>query len=151
MTTPVQHLASRVAGVFLVVGVLGCLPGVTVHLDDAPFTGPGAAALLGLLPVTLAGNLLHLSAAATGVVAASTPRSARGYLLWLGAVYSVLCLRSIAVGTAASNANVDGDTGLWCAFAWGLLVLVLGLVVTRTGELRAWRAPLGVRPGDGRV
>jgi hypothetical protein len=147
MRAPVQQLASRVAAVFLVVGALGCVPGVTTHLDDVPLTGPGGAALFGLFPVTVAGNLVHLAAAAAGAVAASRPTWARRYVGWVGAVYSVLCLRSIAVGTAASNPHVDGDAGLWLAFSWGLLVLLLGLVATSAGGLRAWRGRPSARPG----
>lgn len=147
MRTPVQQLASRVAGVFLVLGVLGCVPGVTTHLDDVPLIGPGGAAMLGLLPVTLAGDVAHLAAATAGALAASRPSWARDYVRWVGAVYSLLCLRSIAVGTAVSNPYVGGDAGLWAAVAGGVLVLVRGVVATSPGGLRHGCSPVANGPG----
>jgi hypothetical protein len=147
MRTPVQQLTSRVAWVFLVLGALGCLPGVTTHLDDVPLTGPGGAALFGLLPVTVAGNVVHFAAAAAGALAAARASWARDYLRWAGAVYSLLCLRSIAVGTAASNPHVAGDAGLWTAFSWGVLVLVLGVLATIAGGLRDGGGPVAAGPG----
>lgn len=64
MTTPKTRLqtADQAAGaVFLLVGVLGFIPGITSNYDTLRFAGHGSAALLlGIFQVSVLHNIVHL-------------------------------------------------------------------------------------------
>jgi hypothetical protein len=59
-----QLAAVAVSVTFLLVGALGCVPGITTSYDDLSFAGPDSAAqLVGLfqvVPVDVADNVLHV-------------------------------------------------------------------------------------------
>ena len=59
--TPVQKAALAVGAVFLVVGLLGFVPGITTHYEQLTFAGHHSdAALLGIFNVSVLHNLVHL-------------------------------------------------------------------------------------------
>ena len=59
--TPVQTAALAVGAVFLVVGVLGPVPGITTNYDQLTFAGHHSnAGLLGIFNVSVLHNLVHL-------------------------------------------------------------------------------------------
>ena len=110
-----REVASTVGSLFLVVGCLGFVPGVTTNLEGLRLTGPGSStALLGLVPVTAAGNVVHLSLALVAKSWARTEGRARAFLVLGGALYAGLCARSIVIGTGSPS---DGSVrpGLWAA------------------------------------
>ncbi len=126
-----QRAARAVGGTFLAVGVLGFLPGATSHLGGIAAVGPGSRALLlGLLPVTVAGNAVHLVLGVVGLLSTRTPERARRYLVWGGGVYALLCLRSIVVDSTASAAAAgpppESLVPLWLATAAGVALLAGG-------------------------
>ena len=89
--TPVQKAALAVGAVFLVVGLLGFVPGITTHYDQLTFAGHHSdAALLGIFNVSVLHNLVHLLFGVAGIVLARTFTSARSYLIGGGVVYLVL-------------------------------------------------------------
>ena len=54
--TPVQKAALAVGAVFLAVGLLGFVPGITTHYDQLTFAGHHSdAALLGIFNVAVTG------------------------------------------------------------------------------------------------
>src|SRR3954469_24762979 len=89
--TPVQSLAALVAAVFLAVGVLGFIPGITTHYGDLGFAGDGSSAkLLGVFQVSVLHNIVHVLYGLAGFALARTWEGARTFLIGGGAVYLLL-------------------------------------------------------------
>lgn len=101
--TPIQKAAAAVGVVFLLVGVLGFVPGITTDYDQLGFAGPESMAmLLGIFMVSILHNVVHLLFGVAGLLLARTWAGARTYFLAGGAIYLVLWVygRS-STGTAA--------------------------------------------------
>ncbi|QQQ80774.1 DUF4383 domain-containing protein [Saccharothrix sp. 6-C] len=128
-----------VAVVFLVVGVLGFVPGITTHLDRITFAGPGSGAhLFGVFHVSVLHNLVHLLFGVAGLAMARTASAARAYLIGGGAVYLVLWLYGLVVDKA-STANfvpVD-DADDWLHFGLGLGMVALGAALKGNPHARS--------------
>src|ERR1700712_3970086 len=108
-TSPTRSLAQRfalvVGGMFLLVGVLGFIPGVTTHYSDMTFAGHDSMAkLLGVFMVSVLHNIVHLLFGIAGIALARTAVAARGYLLGGGVVYLVLWIYGLVIDKG-SNAN----------------------------------------------
>src|SRR3990170_2587266 len=89
--TPVQMAALVFGVVFLLVGVLGFIPGITQGVDGLSFAGPGSMAmLLGIFHVSVLHNIVHLLFGVAGIAMARTPGNARNYLIGSGVIYAVL-------------------------------------------------------------
>jgi Domain of unknown function (DUF4383) len=74
----VQKAAAIVGVVFLLVGVLGFIPGITTNFGDLSFAGHNSAArLLGLFQVSILHNIVHLLFGIAGLVMARTAAQAR--------------------------------------------------------------------------
>jgi len=103
--TPVQSVAMLVGIVFLLVGILGFIPGITTNFDDITFAGnESGAELLGIFQVSILHNIVHGLFGIVGLFLARTMDGARTYLVGGGAIYLVLALYGIIVGTD-SGAN----------------------------------------------
>jgi len=135
--SPAQTIATVVALGFLLVGVLGFIPGITTHYDDMTFAGNGSdAQLLGIFEVSVLHNIVHLLFGVAGLALARTPSGALSYLIGGGAVYLVLWIYGLLVDDR-SNANfVPLDSADdWLHFALGVLMLGAGLALrTRTSH-----------------
>ena len=84
----VQGAAIIVAAAFLIVGVLGFLPGVTTDHDLLQFAGHHSGAkLFGVFTVSVLHNLLHMAFGVVGMVMARTYALARAYFLLGGLAY----------------------------------------------------------------
>ncbi|MFF5218494.1 DUF4383 domain-containing protein [Micromonospora sp. NPDC000442] len=130
--TPVQLAALVVAGVFLLLGVLGFVPGITTGYGDMTFAGHHSGArLLGLFQVSVLHNLLHLGFAVAGLVLARSVAGARLYLVAGGVLYLGLWIYGLAVGEE-SGANFIPLNGAdnWLHLALGLGMLLLGLLLS---------------------
>lgn len=127
--TPVQMLALLVGVVFLAVGVLGFVPGITTHYSDLGFAGHGGdAQLLGLFSVSVLHNLVHLAFGVAGLALARTPESARTYLVGGGAVYLVVWL----IGVIGIGGWIPVNTAdNWLHLVLGLAMIALGSVTGR--------------------
>ncbi|GAA3091520.1 MULTISPECIES: DUF4383 domain-containing protein [Nonomuraea] len=132
--TPLQ-LAALVTGVvFLLVGVLGFVPGVTTNYDDLQFAGHHSdAMLLGVFQVSILHNIVHLLFGIAGVLMARTWSGARAFLIGGGVIYLVLWLYGLLI-THDSPANF---VPLNTADNW--LHLILGLGMTGLGVLLSRR------------
>ena len=121
-TTTVQKAARLVGIVFLLVGILGFIPGITTHYGSMSFMSHHSAAkLLGLFQVSILHNLVHLLFGVVGLLAARTASGARKYLVVGGVIYLVLFLYGLVVGQNSSANFVPLNT------ADDILHLVLGL------------------------
>ncbi|MET4637420.1 DUF4383 domain-containing protein [Mycetocola sp. 2940] len=124
--TPVQ-LTSLVFGiVFIVVGILGFIPGITSNYDALLFAGSDSGALLiGLFQVSILHNIVHLLIGIAGVALARTVPGARNFLIWGGAAYFVLWIYGLFVAGMDSPANF---VPLNTADNWLHLVLAIAMV-----------------------
>jgi hypothetical protein len=88
---------ARIYGIiFLLVGVAGFVPGLTVphsHPDVTLTTGLGLE--LGLFPVNVLHNLAHLAFGAWGLLAARSLGGAKGYFKAVAVVYALLAVMGL--------------------------------------------------------
>ena len=127
--TPVQSLAALVGVVFLLVGVLGFVPGITTHYGDLSFAGHGSGAkLLGIFQVSILHNIVHLLFGVIGLVLAKTADGARTFLLGGGVVYLVLWIIGLVGAADWIPANTADN---WLHFVLGVGMIGLGLVASR--------------------
>ncbi len=76
--TNVQKAAAIVGVVFLLVGVLGFIPGITTNFGDLSFAGHQSdARLLGLFQVSILHNIVHLLFGIAGLTMARTAARAQ--------------------------------------------------------------------------
>jgi hypothetical protein len=127
--TSVQSLAALVGVVFLLVGILGFVPGITTHYGDLSFAGHGSGAkLLGIFQVSILHNIVHLLFGVVGLVLAKTVDGARTYFLGGGAVYLLLWVVGLAGAADWIPANTADN---WLHFGLGVGMILLGLVAGR--------------------
>ena len=128
--TLVQTAALAVAAVFVLVGILGFIPGITTDYDTMEFAGhESEAKLLGIFQVSILHNIVHLLFGVAGFALARTVSGARNYLIGGGAVYLVLWLYGLVVGQNSSANFVPVNTADdWLHLFLGLGMIALGLV-----------------------
>jgi len=127
--TPIQSLAALVGVVFLLVGVLGFIPGITTHYGDLSFAGHDSGAkLLGIFQVSILHNIVHLLFGIVGIALAKTVSGARNFLIGGGAVYLALWLLGI-VGAGDWIPSNTADN--WLHFVLGIGMIGLGFVAGR--------------------
>ena len=127
--TPVQSLAALVGATFLVVGILGFIPGITTHYGDLAFAGDGSGAkLLGIFQVSVLHNVVHLLYGIAGLGLARTWEGARTFLIGGGLVYLALWLLGVVGGAHWVPTNTADN---WLHFVIGLGMVALGFVSTR--------------------
>ncbi|GGO30837.1 DUF4383 domain-containing protein [Microbispora bryophytorum] len=131
--TPVQTAALIVGAVFLLVGVLGFIPGITRNVDRLQFAGHHSdAMLLGLFEVSILHNIVHLLFGVAGLTLARTRAGARSYLVGGGAVYMVLWLYGLLVGhDSAANFVPVNNADNWLHLFLGLGMIALGFLLSR--------------------
>jgi uncharacterized protein DUF4383 len=134
----VQTTALAVAVVFLLVGVLGFIPGVTTDYSSMSFAGHHSdAKLFGLFEVSVLHNIVHLLFGLAGLALARTVPGARLYLIGGGAVYLVLWLYGLVVGQdSAANFVPLNPADDWLHLVLGLGMIALGLLTTRRAVTR---------------
>ena len=140
--TPLQTAATVVAAVFLLVGVLGFVPGVTTGYDEMKFAGhESGAKLLDVFQVSILHNVVHLLFGLAGLALARTWSGARAFLIGGGAIYGVLFVYGLLVGPR-SEANFvplnTNDDILHLVLALGMIAL--GLALGRTAATTTTRA-----------
>lgn len=136
--TSTQKAAGAVGVVFLLVGVLGFIPGVTTDYDQMKFAGHDSEAmLLGIFQVSILHNLVHLGFGAVGLAMARTWSLARTFLLAGGAIYLVLWLYGLVVDRASEANFVPVNTAdNWLHLALGVGMIALGVLVPRSETSR---------------
>lgn len=138
--TNIQKAALAVGAVFLLVGVLGFIPGITANYETMGFAGHESdALLLGIFQVSVLHNIVHLLFGAAGIAMARTAAQSRNYLVIGGAIYLVLWLYGLLIGqdTAANFVPVNTADN-WLHFVLGVAMVGLGLALSR-GTARAHR------------
>ncbi|MEE2570690.1 DUF4383 domain-containing protein [Pseudarthrobacter sp. J64] len=96
--TNVQKASMAVGAVFLLVGVLGFVPGITANFDQLHFAGHHSEAmLLGLFQVSALHNIVHLLFGAAGLMLARSAAGSKSFLLYGGIIYLVLFVYGLVV------------------------------------------------------
>src|SRR5919201_2193922 len=71
--SPIQSVAMLVGLVFLLVGILGFIPGITSNYDELKFAGHNSdAQLLGIFDSSILHNIVHLLLGIAGIAMART-------------------------------------------------------------------------------
>jgi hypothetical protein len=138
---PVQTAALAVGAVFLLVGVLGFIPGITTHYSDMAFAGhESGAKLLGIFQVSVLHNIVHLLFGVAGLVMSRTEPGAVAFLIGGGAIYLVLWLYGLLVSESSSANFVPlNNADDWLHLLLGLGMIALGLVLRRRYDGTATR------------
>lgn len=125
--TKVQVVAAAVGAIFVLVGVLGFVPGVTQHYDELSFAGRESGAdLVGLFQTSILHNAVHLLFGAVGLFLARRGEGpATAFLTVGGLVYLVLALFGLAIDLESAANFVplnDADNALHMALG-GIMIL----------------------------
>ncbi|MDO3704829.1 DUF4383 domain-containing protein [Micromonospora sp. C28SCA-DRY-2] len=130
---PVRRAAIIVSWVFVLVGLLGFVPGITTNYGDLGFAGhQSEAKLLGVFQVSVLHNLVHLLYGVVGLALARTVAGARTYLIGGGAIYLVLWLYGLVVDhDSGANFIPLNMADNWLHLFLGVGMIALGLLTTR--------------------
>ena len=131
MTT--QSLAKLVGIVFLLVGVLGFVPGITTNYGDMSFAGHNSGAeLLGIFQVSILHNIVHLLFGVAGLALAKTADGARTFLIGGGVIYLVLWLYGIVIDKdGGANFVPINAADNWLHLGLGVGMIALGVITSR--------------------
>ena len=126
----VRNAAKAVGAVFLLVGILGFIPGITQHIYPISFAGHGGNdTLIGLFKVSVLHNIVHLLFGVAGLAMAKTTRSATTYLVGGGIIYLVLAIYGAVIDTGSAANFVPVNTAdNWLHLVLGIGMVALGLI-----------------------
>lgn len=114
--------------VFLLLGILGFIPGIT---SEAPgdFTGEDSdAELLGIFQVSVLHNLVHLLFGVAGLALARTWEGARLFLIGAGVIYLLLWIVGLIGGLEWLPTN---SADHWLHFGLGVAMIGAGFLLGR--------------------
>ncbi|HYF74890.1 MAG TPA: DUF4383 domain-containing protein [Nocardioides sp.] len=132
--------ATVVGATFLLVGVLGFIPGITTDYGDLEFAGhESGAQLLGIFDVSILHNAVHLLFGVLGLAMARSGINAVRYLIGGGVVYLVLWVYGLLVDRHSEANFVPLDS----ADNWLHLILGLGMIGLGLAAHRALRGDVG--------
>lgn len=128
---PVQYAALIVGAVFLLVGILGFVPGITTNYDALAGAGHHSGALLlGIFNVSVLHNVVHLAFGVVGILVARSVPQARWYLVGGGLIYVVLWIYGLAIDHQSAMNFVPLNTAdNWLHLVLAVGMLALGLVL----------------------
>lgn len=130
----VQMVSGLFGAVFLLVGILGFVPGITANLSSISFAGHHTdAALLGLFQVTVLHNIVHLLFGVVGMLGLRSRALAKNYLVVGGIIYAVLWI----YGMVIPMESIGNFVGLNTADNW--LHFVLAVAMVTTGIVFGWK------------
>jgi hypothetical protein len=137
--TTLQKAATAVAVVFLVVGVLGFIPGITTNYDTMDLAGhQSGPMLLGIFQVSVLHNIVHLLFGIVGLAMARSFSGARAYLIGGGAVYAVLWVYGLVVDDLSPANFVPMNTADdWLHLALAAGMILLGVLLGREAVTRS--------------
>jgi Domain of unknown function (DUF4383) len=127
-------VALLVGVVFLAVGILGFIPGITTHYGDMAFAGHKSdAKLIGVFEVSVLHNIVHLLFGLAGIAAGRAgAASSQAFLIVGGVIYLVLWVYGLAVGQeSGANFVPLNDADNWLHLLLGIGMVALGAVLGR--------------------
>ncbi|GAA2455482.1 DUF4383 domain-containing protein [Streptomyces glaucus] len=128
-----QQAALAVGTVFLLVGLLGFIPGVTTDYDTMRFAEHHSEAkLLGLFQVSILHNIVHLLFGIAGIAMARAASTARTFLIGGGVIYLLLWIYGLIIDLdSAANFVPVNTADNWLHFVLGIGMIALGVLLTR--------------------
>ena len=118
-------MAQRVAQIF---GVVFLLVGIVGFFSGSMSMEPGM--MLGLFPVNVLHNCVHLAFGAWGLLASRTPAGALQFCTIGGAIYVVLALLGFVAPTTFGLIPIGGND-IWLHALLGIVLLAVGLQARR--------------------
>ena len=130
---PLRLAARLVGAVFLLVGVLGFIPGVTSDYSEREMAGhESMAMLLGVFQVSVLHNVVHLLFGVAGLALSRTHSGARTYLVGGGVIYLVLWVYGLVIDQASEANFVPLNTAdNWLHLVLGIGMIALGVLLSR--------------------
>jgi hypothetical protein len=125
-SSAIQKAAMVVGAVFLLVGILGFIPGIT---DDAPgsFAGEDSdGSLFGVFQTSVLHNLVHVLFGVVGLLLSRTWEGSRNFLIGGGVAYLGLWLIGLLGGMDWLPADDSDD---WLHLALGAGMIALGVLL----------------------
>lgn len=140
--TPLQMASMAVGAVFLLVGVLGFIPGITTDYDSMEFAGHESnAMLLGIFAVSILHNIVHLLFGVAGLAMGRSDAGAKAFLVGGGAIYLVLWLYGLLIDkTSEANFVPLNTADDWLHFVLGIGMIALGVVLAKRPRSMASRS-----------
>lgn len=131
---PVQIISGVFGAVFLLVGILGFIPGITQNYDSLMFAGHHSeAALLGIFQVSVLHNVVHLLFGIVGLVGARSRGFAKLYLVVGGIVYAILWLYGLIVPMESMGNFVPlNSADNWLHFVLSVAMIGAGFILGRS-------------------
>lgn len=123
-----QWVALLFGIVFLVVGVLGFVPGITTDYDSMTWAGHHSdAKLLGIFEVSVLHNVVHLAFGVAGILMARSMQLARGYLIGGGVVYFAVWIYGVSINRDdAGNFLPVNDADNWLHLGLAVAMILIG-------------------------
>ncbi len=124
-----------VSAVFLLVGVLGFIPGITTGYETMTFAGHHSGAMLfGVFNVSALHNIVHLAFGVIGVAMSTTVSLARTYLIGGGIIYLALWIYGLLINQDSPVNFIPVNTAdNWLHLGLGAgMILLGGLLGNRT-------------------
>jgi arginine exporter protein ArgO len=123
---------------FLLVGVLGFVPGITADYDALKFAGhESGAQLFGVFTVSVLHNLVHLLFGVLGVLAARANGSSRAFLMIGGGIYVLLWVFGLAMDRhSAANFLPLDNADDWLHLGLGLAMIAAGIATAAADRAR---------------
>lgn len=134
----VQTYALVFGAVFLLIGILGFIPGITTDYDELGFSGPDSQAmLLGIFQVSILHNIVHGLFGVAGLVLARTWDGARTFLIGGGVIYLVLWIYGLLVDhDSSANFVPVNNADNWLHLVLAAAMIGGGVLLTRGDRTR---------------
>lgn len=126
----VQRAAQLFGWGFVIVGVLGFFA-TGASMEDDPLLAPR---LLGLFPLNVMHNVVHLLLGVWGLASVGSFRASKGYAVGAGAIYLLLALLGVVSPSLFGMVPIGGND-IWLHLLFGLPLLVIGLMAKRRTEV----------------
>ncbi|WP_026551660.1 DUF4383 domain-containing protein [Arthrobacter sp. H20] len=114
--------------VFLILGVLAFVPGLTTQYGSLAFANGSEALLFGVFQVSILLNLVYLVAGAAGIIMSRDSTGARNFLLGSGALFLLMWVYGMVIDLeSTANFLSFNAAGNWMHLT---LALIAGVVAT---------------------
>ena len=126
--------------IYVLVGILGFIPALSTHPADAPHLSveSGHGYLMGLFPINILHNIVHLIIGVWGIVASRSLGGARLYAQALAIVYGLLAVLGLipATNTTFGLIPIHGHD-IWLHALSALIAAYFGFIARSAEETRA--------------
>lgn len=123
--------------IYVLVGILGFIPSLSTHPADAPHLAveSGHGYLLGMFPINILHNIVHLLIGLWGLLASRSVGGARFYAKALAIAYGLLAVLGLipATNTTFGLIPIHGND-VWLHALSALIAAYFGFVAKDSGE-----------------